>query len=94
MDVRLPLGLPTERPVAHHVPALDLLCSRKGSLAFVPRGRPSVRWVATDHAWSHGNGDEVQGTMADLALAASGRGARVDALTGPGAPVVAAWLAR
>jgi hypothetical protein len=37
---------------------------------------------------------EVQGRMADLALAASGRGARVDAITGPGQPALAAWLAR
>jgi hypothetical protein len=57
-------------------------------------GRPAVRWVATDHEWAHGTGDEVQGTMADLALAASGRGARVDALTGSGLPALVAWLRR
>lgn len=50
--------------------------------------------IATDHAWAHGTGDEVHGTMADLALAASGRGAHVGALTGPGQPALAAWLRR
>lgn len=42
----------------------------------------------------HGTGDEVQGTMADLALAASGRGARIDAVSGAGRPALAAWLGR
>lgn len=67
---------------------------RRGERIFVPKGRPTLRWVATDLAWTHGTGDEVQGTMADVALAASGRGARVDALTGPGQPALASWLRR
>ena len=94
LDVRLPLGLPTERPVEHHVPAMDLLGSRRAALFFVPRGRPTLRWVATDLDWSHGTGPEVEGTMADLMLAASGRRALLDALAGPGAPALAAWLTR
>jgi uncharacterized protein (TIGR03083 family) len=93
LDVRIPLGLPTERPPERYAPALDLVFGR-GRRTLVPRGRPSLRWVATDHGWSHGTGDEVQGAMADLALAASGRGARIDAITGPGQPALAAWLAR
>ena len=93
LDVRIPLALPTERPPERYAPALDLVFGR-GARTLVPKGRPSLRWVATDHDWSHGTGDEVQGRMADLALAASGRGARVDAITGPGQPALAAWLAR
>lgn len=93
-DVRIPLGLPSERPVERYVPVLDLLLSPVARVGFVPKGRPSLRWVATDHDWSHGSGDEVRGTMADLALAASGRGARVDELSGPGQPALAAWLQR
>jgi uncharacterized protein (TIGR03083 family) len=92
LDVRLPLGLPCDRPAERYEPALGLLFDRRGQLAFVPKGRPDLRWVATDHEWAHGTGDEVQGTMADLALVASGRGVRIDALTGPGQPAVAAWL--
>lgn len=94
LDVRVPLRLPLDRPVDRYEPVLDVLFTRRAELAFVPRGRPNVRWVAADHAWSHGSGDEVNGTMADLALAASGRGARVDALTGAGQPALAAWLSR
>ena len=33
-----------------------------------------------------------RGTMAHIAMAVSGRPARVDALTGPGASAVARWL--
>jgi uncharacterized protein (TIGR03083 family) len=93
LDVRIPLRLPTDRPPERCAPVLDLLMSPKRGI-FVPKGRPHVRWAATDHPWTHGTGDEVRGAMADLALAASGRDARVDALTGPGQPVLAAWLRR
>lgn len=93
LDVRIPLGLPTDRPAERYEPALDLLFGR-GSRTLVPKGRPSLRWAATDHPWTHGTGEEVEGTMADLALAASGRGARVDALTGAGQAAVAGWLHR
>ena len=94
LDVRLPLGLPSDRPSERYLPSLEMLFTRRAMVGFVPKGRPPVRWVAIDHAWSHGRGDEVQGTMADVTMAASGRGARVDALTGPGQPAVAAWLRR
>jgi uncharacterized protein (TIGR03083 family) len=94
-DARIPLGLPSaDRPVERYEPVLELLFSRSARVGFVPTGRPSLRWVAADHAGSHGSGDEVRGTMADLALAASGRGARLDQLTGPGQPALATWLAR
>ncbi len=93
-DVRIPLGLPSERSAGAYEPTLGLLFDRRGQIGFVPRGRPALRWVATDHGWSHGTGDEVRGTMADLALAASGRGARIDAVSGAGQPTLAAWLGR
>lgn len=92
-DVAIPLGLPCERAPERYAPGLDLLLGRRGESIFVPNGRPRLRWVATDHAYEHGTGDEVQGTMADLTLTASGRPARVDALTGTGQPALAAWLA-
>jgi uncharacterized protein (TIGR03083 family) len=93
-DVRIPLGLPIDRPVERWAPPLDLIFGPRGKLGFSPRGRPPLRWVATDHNWSHGEGDEVRGAMADLALAASGRAARVEHLDGPGQPAVARWLER
>jgi uncharacterized protein (TIGR03083 family) len=92
LDVRIPLGLPSDRAPERYAPALDMLFTRLAAAAFVPKGRPKLRWVATDHTWAHGTGDEVHGTMAELTMAASGRGARVDALAGPGQPAVAAWV--
>jgi hypothetical protein len=72
---------------------LDLLVSSKGTRAFVPKGRPAARLVATDLDWHDGEGDEVKGEAGDLALALSGRGARLDALSGPGVDAIATWLA-
>lgn len=94
LDVRVPLGRPLDRPAERYEPVLGLLLSRKGAVGFVPRGRPKLRWVATDRPFADGAGDEVQGSIADLALAASGRGARLDSLSGPGVPALAAWLER
>ena len=92
LDVRIPLGLPTARPPERFVPAMGLLTGRAGR-AIGPKGRPAVRWVATDHEWATGEGAEVRGPIADLALAASGRPARLDQLQGDGAAAVRAWLA-
>ncbi len=92
LDVRIPLGLETDEPAPHYEPVLGLLFGRFGH-AFTRSGRPAVRWTGTDHEWSHGEGRTVSGTMADLALTAAGRDARVDHLDGDGVPAVAAWLA-
>ena len=93
LDVRIPLGRSSDRPPERWVEPLGLMFSTRGTLGFVPRGRPKLRWVATDHPWSVGEGEEVRGEMADLALAASGRRAHVHHLDGPGQPAVARWLA-
>ena len=91
LDVRIPLGLETDQPADRYAPVLELLFSRVGR-SFTSEGRPTVRWAATDYAWSYGNGPEVRGTMADLALTAAGRAARVDQLEGDGAATIGAWL--
>lgn len=91
LDVRVPLGLQTDEPPAHYEPVLDLLFSRIGR-SFTSRGRPEVRWVATDHEWTHGTGPEIRGSMEDLALCAAGRGARIDDLRGEGVAAIRAWL--
>ncbi len=91
LDVRIPLGHETDRPAEHYEPVLSLLFGRAGR-SFTRAGRPRVRWAAIDHEWSDGDGPEVRGTLADLALTAAGRGARVDRLEGEGAPLVQAWL--
>lgn len=91
LDVRIPLGLPSDNPAEHYEPAIQLLFSRVGR-SFTRAGRPDVRWVATDHDWARGEGSEVSGTMADIALTAAGRGARVNHLSGDGVAAVQTWL--
>jgi len=91
LDVRIPLGLANDQPPAHYEPVLGLLFRRFAS-SFTTGGRPTVRWAATDHSWSHGDGPEVRGTMADLALTAAGRAAHVDQLTGDGVAAIENWL--
>jgi uncharacterized protein (TIGR03083 family) len=91
LDVCIPLGLETNVPADHYEPVLGLLFSRIGR-AFTSEGRPTVRWVAVDHEWSRGDGPDVRGTMADLALTAAGRMARVQNLHGDGVPIVRDWL--
>ncbi len=44
-----------------------------------------LRCVASDLDWAHGSGEEVRGPAAALALAMSGRTARLEELSGPGA---------
>ena len=94
LDVRIPLGVPTARPAERYAPALELALSKKGERTLAPKGRPAVRWVATDLPWEQGEGPEVHGTMADLTLIASGRPARLDELTGDGVPALATWRSR
>ncbi len=91
LDVRVPLGLSTDQPAADYVPVMGLLSSRAGR-SFARKGRPQVRWVATDHDWSHGEGGNVRGALADLALTAGGRSARLERLEGEGVPSIRAWL--
>jgi len=91
LDVRIPLGLPDERPAAHYEPVMALLHSRMGR-SFTGERRPDVRWVATDHPWTLGEGPEVHGAMVDLVVAAAGRSPRIDRLHGDGVASVAAWL--
>lgn len=91
LDVRIPLGLETEQPAEHYEPVLQLLFGRAGR-SFTRAGRPAVRWTATDYEWSRGDGRTVRGTMADLALTAAGRGARLNRLDGDGVASVTAWL--
>ena len=91
LDVRLALDLPTEPHPARYEPAIGLLFGRAGR-SFARAGRPAVRWLATDHEWSHGQGPSVEGTIADLTLTAAGRDARLDQLSGDGVPALRSWL--
>lgn len=91
LDARIPLGLPTDQPATDYEPVMGLLLSRTGR-SFTSKGRPRIRWVATDHDWSQGEGEEARGALADLALTAAGRAARLERLEGEGVPSIRAWL--
>lgn len=92
LDVRIPLGLATDQPAEHYAPVMSLLFVGRVGRSFTTSGRPQVRWNATDHEWSHGAGPLVCGTLADLALTAAGRAARIGSLTGEGVDAVRSWL--
>jgi uncharacterized protein (TIGR03083 family) len=86
-DVARPLGRSHPAPVDRVVTALR----RTHHNAFYgSRERlAGVRLVASDADWSAGTGAELRGPAGDLLLVATGRGAGLAALTGPGVAVVA-----
>ena len=92
LDVRIPLGLGASQPSEAYESVIEFLISRAGRV-FSPKSRPDVRWVATDVDWSAGEGPDVYGAIADLALTAAGRAARIGRLTGDGVPQLQGWLA-
>jgi uncharacterized protein (TIGR03083 family) len=89
-DVAIPLGLATSPPVQDWVRVLDFLLTPRARVAgFLPRGRlEGLRLTADDTAWSSGDGATVTGTSESLALALTGRSARLDDLAGDGAPTL------
>lgn len=93
-DIRVPLGIPDGRPAERWQGALDLLVSPKGRRGFAAKGRPGLRYVATDTDWASGIGDEVRGPAEALALTFSGRPAALGELDGPGLAAVRVWAGR
>jgi len=89
-DAAIPLGESATPPVQDWVRALDFLTTaRARSAGFLPRGRlDGLRLRATDDAWAAGAGPEVSGPAEALALAVTGRRARLDDLSGDGAPLL------
>lgn len=88
-DIRIPLGFDDPHPAASWAASLGFLVLPKARRGFVARSLGGLRLVASDIDWTHGTGDEVRAPAAVLALAILGRKARVDQLTGPGAPRLA-----
>jgi len=87
-DIRIPLGLPFEPDPQLTATALDFLTGPL-SLGLVPWGRlRGLRLHATDidRAWGQGQG--IRGGAAELLMAAFGRTAVLDALDGPGLPLL------
>ena len=82
-DMRRPLGRPREIAPERLSAALDALPTIGGFLKSKQRMK-GLKWVATDIDWSWGEGSEVQGAAEPLILAAAGRPAVLDELSGDG----------
>jgi uncharacterized protein (TIGR03083 family) len=87
-DIRIPLGLSSVADPQLWSSVLDLLMTKRARRGFAPRPVSGIRLRATDIGWSHGDGPEVAGPAAALALAVMGRNARLDRLGGPGVGVL------
>jgi uncharacterized protein (TIGR03083 family) len=82
-DIRRPLGIAHEYPVAAVTRAADFFAS--SNLLIGGKNRAAgVRLTATDADWSRGSGPEVSGPALSLVLAVTGRTVALDDLTGPG----------
>jgi uncharacterized protein (TIGR03083 family) len=87
-DIRIPLGLPFEPDPQLTATALDFLTG-PFSLDMVPPGLlRGLRLHATDIGRAWGQGQEIRGGAAELMMAAVGRTATLDALDGPGLPLL------
>lgn len=86
-DIRRPLGLRRDYPpsavraVLTHYMGTDHVLGSRTRVA-------GLRLIATDSDFTHGSGEEVRGPMMSLLLAATGREAGCDDLTGPGVAVL------
>ncbi|GIG68461.1 maleylpyruvate isomerase family mycothiol-dependent enzyme [Phytomonospora endophytica] len=89
-DIARPLGRTHEMAVDGAVPAIEQVVTRRFYGAHKRLG--GTRLVATDTDWSHGEGEELRGPIADLMLVATGRRAGLAALEGPGVGLVAGRL--
>lgn len=94
-DLARPLGLDADVPLADWRTLLDYLASREAAAALVPRGRlDGLALRATDQDWAAGEGDEIAGPSEAVAMAATGRAAALDGLTGPGVAALADRIRR
>jgi uncharacterized protein (TIGR03083 family) len=87
-DVRIPLGMPFEPDLQHTESAMDFLTGG-WPIGFIPLSRlRGIRLSATDVSRSWRDGADVIGPVAALMMAACGRTAALDALTGPGSTLL------
>ena len=91
-DVCRPLGIQRRMPVTAAAAVLDHVTA--STFFGAPARLGGLRLAATDCAWTHGPADspEVRGGTQDLLLAATGRAAGVDGLTGEGVAVLRSRL--
>ena len=93
LDLTRALGIPDPLPPERWVHALDFLASGRARIGFVPKGRlDGLRLAATDTDWSHGDGAEVRGPGASLALAMTGRPNGLADLDGEGVELLPARI--
>lgn len=83
-DMRRPLGMQRQIPEERLVAALGVAPGLSGFVGSKKRAA-GLRLVATDVAWTHGDGPEVRGTGEAILLAITGRAALLDELSGDGA---------
>jgi uncharacterized protein (TIGR03083 family) len=86
-DIRRPLGIRRDYPAGSVTRVLDFY---KGSnvLLGTKKRIDGLALKATDTDWGTGSGALVEGRAIDLLLAATGRKAALDQLTGPGVEVL------
>ena len=86
-DVRRPLGISHDYPMDAVRQVIDFY---KGSNMLIgSKNRiAGLALSATDDDWQHGQGEQVEGPLLSLLLAATGRQAGCDDLTGPGVPTL------
>jgi uncharacterized protein (TIGR03083 family) len=82
-DMRRPLGRPRPMPTDRLLAALGLVPGLGGFVGAKKRVA-GLRLVATDVGWSHGDGPQVTGPGEAILLAASGRPAGLEDLSGDG----------
>ena len=95
LDVRRPLGLPTEWSSHELHAALAPAVTLKNALIAPATKAVGLRFVATDLDWTHGptGSPVVEGPAEDLLLAVCGRPAGLATLTGDGVSLLSARLA-
>jgi uncharacterized protein (TIGR03083 family) len=95
LDMRVPLGAGTGDIAPEALDTiLGFLMTAKATRGFLPKGRAAgLSFRSTDTSWSAGDGPEVRGPAAELALALTGRTAGLDGLEGEGVPELARRLA-
>lgn len=81
-DIRRALQRPRDIPPERLLPALDF--ALKAPTLPAKGNAKGLRLTATDHDWSHGEGDEVAGPAESLLMAVAGRKAALNELSGSG----------
>lgn len=91
-DIRRPTGMGRTIPTDRLVRALELVRS-EGTPMFNPKKTVrGLRLVASDAGWSGGDGPAVEGPGEAIVMAAAGRRAAVEDLSGEGAEILRARL--